>query len=68
MKLYYASIYEYIAIWGTPIGSEGHSRRHRVGLGHRDRRRDVVLPEGEFDKRVYKPGDRVTVGPGDLLG
>src|SRR5262245_34678113 len=25
MKLYYASIFEYIMIWGTPIGSEGHS-------------------------------------------
>jgi hypothetical protein len=25
MKLYYASLNEYIMIWGTPIGSEGHS-------------------------------------------
>jgi len=32
MKLYYASISEYIMIWGTPIGSEGHSGRHFTGF------------------------------------
>src|SRR6185369_4542444 len=60
MKLYYASIYEYIMIWGTPIGSEGHSGRHAVGFW------DTVIDgemwyygEGQFDKRVYRPGDRV---------
>jgi hypothetical protein len=64
MKLYYASIFEYIMIWGTPIGSEGHSGRHAVGFW------DTVLDgemwyygEGQFDKRVYGPGDRVYVGP-----
>jgi C-8 sterol isomerase len=64
MKVYYASIMEYIMIWGTPIGSEGHSGRHAVGFW------DTVLDgemwyygEGQFDKRVYKPGDRVYVGP-----
>jgi C-8 sterol isomerase len=69
MKLYYASIHEYIMIWGTPIGSEGHSGRHRVGFW------DTVIDgemwyfaEGEFDKRIYKPGDRVYVGPGQACG
>ena len=69
MKLYYASIYEYIMIWGTPIGSEGHSGRHRVGFW------DTVIDgemwyfaEGEFEKRIYKPGDRVYVGPGQACG
>ena len=64
MKLYYASIFEYIMIWGTPIGSEGHSGRHAVGFW------DTVIDgemwyygEGQFDKRVYRPGDRVYVGP-----
>lgn len=63
MKLYYASIYEYIMIWGTPIGSEGHSGRHAVGFW------DTVIDgemwyygEGQFSKRVYLPGDRVYVG------
>jgi C-8 sterol isomerase len=64
MKLYYASITEYIMIWGTPIGSEGHSGRHAVGFW------DTVIHgemwyygEGQFEKRVYRPGDRVYVGP-----
>jgi hypothetical protein len=52
-------------IWGTPIGSEGHSGRHCTGFW------DTVIDgemwyygEGEFEKKVYKPGDRVYVGPG----
>ena len=69
MKLYYASFNEYIMIWGTPIGSEGHSGRHRVGFW------DTVLDgecwyyaEGEFERRVYRPGDRIYVGPGQACG
>ena len=64
MKLYYASIFEYIMIWGTPIGSEGHSGRHAVGFW------DTVIDgemwyygEGQFEKRVYRPAERVYVGP-----
>jgi hypothetical protein len=63
MKLYYASIFEYIMIWGTPIGSEGHSGRHAVGFW------DTVIDgemwyygEGQFEKRVYRPGDHLYVG------
>jgi C-8 sterol isomerase len=69
MKLYYASIFEYIMIWGTPIGSEGHSGRHAVGFW------DTVVDgemwyygEGQFTKRVYGPGDRVYVGPNQSRG
>jgi len=69
MKLYYASLDEYIMIWGTPIGSEGHSGRHRVGFW------DTVIDgetwyyaEGEFEKRIYRPGDRIYVGPGQACG
>jgi len=65
MKLYYASAREYIMIWGTPIGSEGHSGRHFTGFW------DTVIDgemhyyaEGEFEQRIYRPGDRVYVGPG----
>jgi C-8 sterol isomerase len=69
MKLYHASVFEYMMIWGTPIGSEGHSGRHAVGFW------DTVLDgemwyfaEGQFDKSVYRPGDRVYVGPGQARG
>jgi C-8 sterol isomerase len=65
MKLYYASSSEYIMIWGTPIGSEGHSGRHFAGFW------DTVIDgeawyyaEGQFEKSAYKPGDRIYVGPG----
>jgi C-8 sterol isomerase len=65
MKLYYASLHEYIMIWGTPIGSEGHSGRHFSGFW------DTVIDgetwyygEGQFEKTIYKPGDRIYVGPG----
>jgi C-8 sterol isomerase len=65
MKLYYASLTEYIMIWGTPIGSEGHSGRHFTGFW------DTVIDgetwyygEGQFERSVYKPGDRIYVGPG----
>jgi C-8 sterol isomerase len=51
-------------IWGTPIGSEGHSGRHAVGFW------DTVIDgemwyygEGQFEKRVYGPGDHLYVGP-----
>ena len=57
--------HEYIMIWGTPIGSEGHSGRHLTGFW------DTVIDgeawyygEGQFEKSVYKPGDRIYVGPG----
>lgn len=69
MKVYYASLAEYIMIWGTPIGSEGHSGRHALGFW------DTVIDgemwyygEGQFDKRVYRPGDRVYVGPNQARG
>jgi C-8 sterol isomerase len=69
MKLYYASFFEYLMIWGTPIGSEGHSGRHAVGFW------DTVIDgeawyfaEGQFEKRVYRPGDRVYVGPNQARG
>ncbi|MCD6498763.1 MAG: hypothetical protein J7M25_10765 [Deltaproteobacteria bacterium] len=65
MKIYFASTMEYLIIWGTPIGSEGHSGRHAVAFW------DTVIDgkmwyyaEGQFEKKVYKPGDRVFVGKG----
>ncbi|HVP18066.1 MAG TPA: hypothetical protein VMU36_03660 [Spirochaetia bacterium] len=69
MKLYFASLFEYVMIWGTPIGSEGHSGRHRVSFW------DTVIDgeawyfaEGQFEKRIYRPGDRIFVGKGQACG
>ncbi len=69
MKLYFASVYEYVMIWGTPIGSEGHSGRHHVAFW------DTVIDgeawyyaEGQFEKRIYRPGDRIFVGKRQACG
>ncbi len=69
MKLYHASLSEYIMIWGTPIGSEGHTGRHLAEF------HDTVLDgeawyyhEGQFNRDSYKPGDYVFVGRGESCG
>jgi C-8 sterol isomerase len=69
MKLLHASTKEYVMIWGTPIGSEGHTGRHLAEFY------DTVLDgeawyytEGQFDRDVYKPGDHVFVGKGQSAG
>jgi C-8 sterol isomerase len=69
MKLIYASTSEYIMIWGTPIGSEGHTGRHLAEFY------DTVLDgeawyytEGQFTRDVYTPGDHIFVGKGQSAG
>ena len=69
MKLYHASTKEYLMIWGTPIGSEGHTGRNLVAFY------DTVLDgeawyykEGEFTRSVYTPGDHVVVNKGEAAG
>src|SRR5260370_11603605 len=69
MKLLHASTREYVMIWGTPIGSEGHTGRHLVEFY------DTVLDgeawyyqEGQFIRDVYTPGDHVFLGKGQSAG
>jgi deazaflavin-dependent oxidoreductase (nitroreductase family) len=69
MKLYHASLTEYIMIWGTPIGSEGHTGRHLAEFY------DTVLDgeawyytEGQLTRDVYTQGDHVFVGKGESSG
>lgn len=69
MKLYHATTKEYLMIWGTPIGSEGHTGRNLVAFY------DTVLDgeawyykEGEFTRSVYTPGDHVVVNKGEAAG
>jgi|SRR5579883_257671 hypothetical protein len=69
MKLYHATTKEYLMIWGTPIGSEGHTGRNLVDFY------DTVLDgeawyykEGEFTRSVYTPGDHVVVYKGEAAG
>lgn len=69
MKLYYASFTEYLMIWGTPIGSEGHTGRHLAEFY------DTVLDgeawyykEGQLTRDSYTPGDHVFIGKGESAG
>jgi len=58
VKLLHASLREYLLIFGTPFGSEGHSGRHRSDLW------DIVMDgelrtyqEHELRAKLYRPGD-----------
>ncbi|MGB0679253.1 MAG: ERG2 family protein [Polyangiales bacterium] len=67
--LLYASLQEYIMIFGTPIGTEGHSGRYATQIW------DLVLDgemwcyrEGETERHVYGPGDMAYLGCHEAKG
>lgn len=69
VKFLYASTKEYLMLFGTPVGTEGHSGRHLAEFY------DTVLDgeawyyhEGQFVRDVYKTGDRIFVGKGQSAG
>ena len=69
IKVLYASASEYILLFGTPVGTGGHSGRHFVEFY------DTVLDgeawyyhEGQLTRDVYKTGDRIFVGKGESAG
>jgi hypothetical protein len=58
MCILHASLQEYLLIFGTPIGTEGHSGRYATDVW------DIVLDgemwgyaEGDMERTVVKPGD-----------
>jgi len=63
MKLLHCSLSEYILIFGTPIGTEGHSGRYATEVY------DFMLDgemwcyhAGELQRAVYAPGDAAYLG------
>jgi len=69
IKLLHCSLSEYILIFGTPIGTEGHSGRYATDVY------DFMLDgemwcyfAGEFSRTVYKPGDLAYLGPDKAKG
>jgi len=69
IKLLHASLSEYILLFGTPIGTEGHSGRYATEVW------DFVFDgemwcyeEGELSRRVYRPGDAAYLGNGSAKG
>jgi C-8 sterol isomerase len=62
VKFLYASFTEYVILFGTPIGTEGHSGRNWAEY------HDTVLDgeawyyhEGELERTVYRAGDAIFV-------
>lgn len=62
VKFFYASLTEYVILFGTPIGTEGHSGRNFAEF------HDTVLDgeawyyhEGQLERTVYRPGDSIHV-------
>lgn len=70
MAILYASLDEYVLIFGTPIGAEGFSGRYA--------KMDVydcmfagemwTYLEGQLEKTVYKPGDCAILNRGEAKG
>jgi C-8 sterol isomerase len=63
IKILYASPREYLLIFGTPIGTEGHSGRYRAEVW------DFVVDgemwcyqEGDLSRREFRPGDAAFLG------
>jgi C-8 sterol isomerase len=69
IKLLHCSLTEYILIFGTPIGTEGHSGRYGTEVY------DFMLDgemwcyyPGEFQRTVFKAGDAAYLGPDRAKG
>ena len=69
MLVLHASITEYVMIFGTPIGTEGHSGRfYATDFFFILDGEQWAYAEGELEKRIYRPGDVHVLSPGSGEG
>ena len=69
MALLHSSLSEYVLLFGSPIGTEGHSGRYRTEVW------DFMLEgemwcytEGQAERSVYHPGDTAYLGAAQAKG
>jgi C-8 sterol isomerase len=69
MLVLHASITEYVMIFGSPIGTEGHSGRfYAEDFFFILEGEQWAYAEGDLEKRVYRPGDLHVLPPGKAEG
>jgi len=69
LALLHASLSEYVILFGSPIGTEGHSGRYRSEVyDYQIAGETWCYLEGEMTRTVYKPGDVMYLGPSQVKG
>ncbi len=69
LALLHASLSEYIIVFGSPIGTEGHSGRYRSEVYDFQIAGETwCYLEGEMRRTVYKPGDVMYLGASQVKG
>jgi C-8 sterol isomerase len=69
MTILHASLTEYVIVFGTPIGTSGHSGRFRADdYFYILEGEQWAYAEGERRRRVYKPGDLHHLARGSVEG
>ncbi len=69
MLVLHASITEYVMIFGSPIGTEGHSGRfYAKDFFFILEGEQWAYAEGDLERRVYRPGDLHVLEPGTAEG
>jgi len=69
MLVLHASITEYVIVFGSPIGTEGHSGRFMAeDFFFILEGEQWAYAEGDLTRHVYKPGDRHILPPGRAIG
>ena len=69
MSLLHCSLSEYILIFGSPIGTEGHSGRYRTEVYDWVFNGEMwCYHEGESERTVYGPGSKAFLGGGRVKG
>ena len=70
MKLFHASLSEYVILFGTPIGTEGFSGRYRLDIHDFQIAGETwTYPEDRVGERVVsRPGDHMLLARGRVTG